>query len=100
MSGIKSYRVSVIKEHNLNFVNSHETPSEDLLFNLCLAHSIKRIVAIGQPYYHYRHRLGSLSRKKIPNLMEKQIEIIDNYIRTTANGDWQKTPPAFSRICC
>lgn len=94
----KIYRRSLIKENKIYFEDNRQMQMEDLLFLFCLSHHIKLIAIVNQPYYNYLHRVGSLGRHKIKDLLEKTTALTNYYIKTAGGGDWKKIPSSLALI--
>ncbi len=56
------YRMDLIKEHNLRFINEKQTISEDIFFNIDYFFRAKKAVTINELGYYYYRNSSSISR--------------------------------------
>lgn len=74
----KLYRTSIIKEHKLEFVDTKQIGTEDLLFNVYYFSYIKKAVYVPSPMYHYRkYNEKSLTSTYKPRLVEQWELLFD-----------------------
>lgn len=73
------YRLSIIKNHNINFHSERELISEDLIFNLDVLKYCKKVIFSNTKYYHYRFNTKSLTNTIRLDRVEKNLELY-NYI--------------------
>lgn len=73
----KIYRTSIIKDNNVEFVDTRIIGTEDALFNLQYLEYCKGTVKIiDKPYYNYiRFNVNSLTAKSKPNLQSQWKEL-------------------------
>lgn len=80
------YRMSIIKENRLRFVNERQYLSEDLFYNINYIIHVKRAVFIPECLYNYRVNAFSLTNKYrdnrfelLCNLYRFEIDLLDKY---------------------
>ena len=94
----KIYRRSILKTSGLGFADHKKVQMEDRLFLLLLAPYLRRLAGVPESYYNYRHRVGSISRHKISDLLERIIALIDYYQQAVSKDQGVDLPPAFALI--
>ena len=74
----KLYKTNIIKEHHIQFVDTKEIGTEDLLFNVYYFTYIKSAYYLAQCLYHYRKlENASLSSANKPRLIEQWEALFD-----------------------
>lgn len=80
----KLYRTSIIKEYKLEFVDTKQIGTEDLLFNVYYFSYIKKAVYVPSPMYHYRKynekSLTSTYKFHLVEQWETLFEMIEKWI--------------------
>ena len=68
----KVYKTSIIKENNINFIDTDIIGTEDLLFNVYVFNYVNKAVLINKPLYHYwKGNINSLTSGYKKNLIDK-----------------------------
>jgi glycosyltransferase EpsH len=80
----KIYKRDIIVNNDISFINRKLVLQEDELFNINYFLNINKVVTISDFLIHYRVRKSSITKKKIDNIYEKKIEIIE-YIDSCIN---------------
>lgn len=70
----KMYRLAIIKDNGLQFVNEKECISEDIMFNLSYFPCCKRAVICGEYGYNYRYNPDSISNAYNTKRTERMYE--------------------------
>lgn len=71
----KVYKTSIIKDNNINFIDTAIIGTEDLLFNVYVFNYVNKAVVINKPLYHYwKGNLSSLTYGYKENLIDKWIK--------------------------
>ncbi|HAE42891.1 MAG TPA: hypothetical protein DCG34_08260 [Clostridiales bacterium] len=78
--GNKIFKLSIIKNHRIAFVDSSFVGGEDAYFNLCFFTHVKKSALIGQPFHHYHQRAGSAIHKARPEIISQYVNMISRFI--------------------
>jgi glycosyltransferase involved in cell wall biosynthesis len=70
------YSLDLIKKHGVKFLSEREFISEDVLFNLDVLNSSKRVKIVPYQFYHYCLNGGSLTHSYRSDRWEKQCKMI------------------------
>ena len=86
----KLYRLSIIQQYGLQFVDNKKVGGEDGLFNLCFMLHLKRAASIQKPVYHYRQRSSSIMHTVRPEIISQYVSLIKSFVRYVAKHNMQE----------